>query len=269
MSMLSRRKVLASLGVFGGAAALGGCNRQGEVGHVASAAEPVSPQAPAAFEYSRLDPLAIGATAYRLYPDGSCMYAIFASVVQALGEKVGEPFRSFPVSMMRYGEGGISGWGTTCGVVNGAAALVGLLHGEKAKEGREGLINEFCAWYEQAALPVFAPKADDALVIEPSAAGSLLCHVSVSRWQEASGCNAFSPEKRERCRRLTADGAIKIVEILNRYIEGCAPSAAITAEVQACIDCHGVKNARDAMVKMDCGACHEFSGPHPLGATGK
>ena len=147
-----------------------------------------------------------------------------------------------------------------------AAALIGLFHREKAKELREAMIAEFCSWYETTALPSFVPEkpqwADEAV---PSVAGSVLCHVSVAKWQKASGFEAFSTEKKERCRRLAADGAAKIVELLNRR---CADPkcefAPIKAEVKACIDCHGPRELGDAMGKMQCSVCHDFGGAkHP------
>lgn len=60
--------------------------------------------------------------------------------------------------MMRYGDGRVGGWSTPCGVVDGAAALIGLFQSEKAKEKREELITEFCIWYEHSALPQYQPE---------------------------------------------------------------------------------------------------------------
>jgi hypothetical protein len=124
MQKLNRRRVLASLGAMGGSAWLTGCGRQlpadseasapqsVEVARTTEAVEPV-PSAKAAVEqlavasrdwtYRPLDPEAVGQLAYEIYPKGSCMYSVFGSVMMQLADKVGEPFRSFPIDMMRYG----------------------------------------------------------------------------------------------------------------------------------------------------------------------
>mgnify|MGYP005831918331 CR=1 FL=1 len=98
--------------------------------------------------------------------------------------------------------------------------------------------------------------------------GSLLCDVSVARWSKVSGCEAFSVEKKERCRPLDADGAARIVELLNSRGVGVHRSTALSPETKACIDCHGPKELADLMGKMDCAACHQFSGPHPIVSSG-
>ena len=57
----------------------------------------------AAWIYSKLEPRKAADIAYRLYGEGSCMYAVFGAVIQQLAEKVGEPYNSFPLHMMKYG----------------------------------------------------------------------------------------------------------------------------------------------------------------------
>jgi hypothetical protein len=70
-------------------------------------------------------------------------------------------------------------------------------------------------------------------------------------------------EKKERCRRLAADGAARIVEILNRTAEDGVEAIGLTPEVQSCLDCHGRQEQADAMGKMQCAACHSFQEEHP------
>jgi hypothetical protein len=269
MKAISRREVFASLGVLGGSTLLAGCRGASLGEGNASAGEPESAHDPPAgpvprWNYVQLDPRTVAETAYRIYPDGGCMYAVVGSVIHTLAEEAGEPFRSFPVAMMRYGDGGIGHWGSLCGVINGGAALIGLFQSEKEKQQREAQITELCVWYETSWLPQHEPAepkwADEA---EPSVAGSVLCHVSTARWCEASGCEAFSMEKKERCRRLATDGAVKVVDILNRRLEGRSEFRELTQPVQACIDCHGKQDLADAMGKMNCGTCHQFDDEHP------
>ena len=256
MTSIDRRNALASLGLLGGTSLLGGY-----VGRVSGQ----SAASPPKWAYMKLDPHAVADHAYEMYADGGCMYAIVGSVMHALAAKAGEPFRSFPYAMMRYGNAGVGGWGSLCGIVNGCAALIGLFQDEKERKRRDELLSEICVWYELTPLPVYKPNkpawADE---VASSAAGSLLCHVAVSNWCRDAGRDVMSGERRERCRRATVDGVIRVVELLNRNLEDphCA-CLGITPEVQACIDCHGPKKLDDAMGKMNCVSCHGFEGEHP------
>jgi hypothetical protein len=70
--------------------------------------------------------------------------------------------------------------------------------------------------------------------------------------------------KKERCRRLAADGVMKTVEILNRKAKhGTSEFTGLTPEVNACIKCHGRDQRADVMGKMNCASCHQFEGKHP------
>jgi len=270
MNKVNRRSLLASLGAFGGTAALCGYAGMAATEPNSPVDEPDDPRnlskLPARdWKYVKLDPAVVAERAYRIYPEGGCMFAVAGSVIGTLADQVGEPYRSFPVEMMRFGDGGVGGWGSLCGVINGSSALIGLFHSEKSKETREALITELCAWYEQTPLPKYAPAdpqwADEA---DPSVAGSILCHISTARWCEASAYEAFSMEKKERCRRLATDGAMKVVELLNRKVDDDACEfAGLAPEVKSCVDCHGKRELADAMGKMSCGTCHQFEGKHP------
>lgn len=130
---LTRRVALSSLGLISGGILASGCTK-GLVAPVS--AEPVTPaangnglgassEADHGWKYAPLNAEEIADRAYAMYPDGGCMYSMVGSVISALAERFGEPFSQFPYSMMRYGEGGLGKWGSLCGVVNGAAALIG------------------------------------------------------------------------------------------------------------------------------------------------
>ncbi len=246
--MASRRELLGGLGLAGGGLLLGLRAGAAESG---------------AWRYHRLDPEATAALSYRIYPDGGCMYAMVRSVVGSLAEAHGEPYRSFPFDMMRYGEGGVGGWGSVCGVVNGAAALVGLFYGGQEQPEREQVIQAFGEWYQRTALPRYLP-ADPALPGEVAAcvAGSVICHLSLGRWAAASGESVYSPAKRERCRRLTADGTAHLVEQLNQLLDP-ARAAAAESSAAACLACHGKGARADAFGKMDCTPCHDPGEAHP------
>ncbi|TWU35710.1 Split-Soret cytochrome c precursor [Novipirellula aureliae] len=257
MIQINRRKAFMSFGMIGGSMFAG----RSDAGFGAATTQS---SAASLWNYKKLNPDDVADRAYRIYPDGGCMYSVVGGVLGALADKVDEPFRSFPIEMMRYGDGGMGGCGSLCGVINGGSAVIGMFHHEKPKEQREAMIAELVVWYESTPLPKYEPEnprwADDA---PSSVAGSILCHISTNRWFEASGREAFSMEKKERCRRLAADGANKVVQLLNRDLDGVPILGELTPQVQSCIKCHGKEGMGKTMVKMSCGSCHPFEGGHP------
>jgi hypothetical protein len=267
---VSRRKILTSVGLAAGASLLAGCEDtlQGSPPQAkAATSESNKPGSrditvgTAAWQYVKLDPAEAAAQAYRLMSEGGCMYGVFAGILSLLARSHGEPFRSFPVHMMKYGEGGVGLWGSLCGTLNGGAAIIGLF--ERDKQRRESLIAELFSWYERTALPNYRPKQKDAQASSRSVAGSVLCHVSVGKWCKASGEEMGSPEMKERCRRLTADVAAKVVELLNGHLQTPCKFAGLSPEVNSCLSCHG-KERKDTLSKMQCGSCHQqLSTKHP------
>lgn len=267
---VSRRQLLGSIGLLGGASLLTGCGGALEGASSPEKAVPSDTAATSlpelktgnAWRYARLDPAAVAAEAYRLMSEGGCMYGLFASVMAAMAQRQGEPYLSFPVHMMKYGEGGVGLWGSLCGNVNGGAAIIGLFTPEK--EQREQLIAELFSWYESAELPKYRPKdADDSSPFPTSVARSVLCHVSAGKWCRTTGDEIGGPEMKERCRRLTADVAGKAVELLNATLQSSCKFAGLDAEVKSCMSCHG-KELHDTIGKMQCTACHQQpSKKHP------
>jgi hypothetical protein len=215
--------------------------------------------------YHKLDPVGTANLAYKAYDAGSCMYAVVHSVLSQLAVKFGEPYASFPTHMMKYGHGGVGGYGTLCGALNGAAALIGLFVAEK--ETRDALINDLFRWYEDTPLPILKP---DTAVLDftppTSTCRSTLCHVSTTCWAQVSGYRAKSKERGERCRRLSGDVADKVTAIMNQY----ADSAYITASqddetTHTCITCHDKEGkVGNTSTKMTCTACHTKSLGHRL-----
>jgi hypothetical protein len=242
--------------VLGGAAGAG-------LALTAGAGELVSP-APRGMRslpwpYGPLDPDATGERAFRSYLKGHCMYGTFDAVVGQVAERLGEPYASFPFDMFVYGAGGVQGWATLCGALNGCAAAFQLL-----AEKPEPLTDALFAWYEREALPDFVPKAAK-LPNVPSVAGSPLCHASISSWCAASGKKSYSAERKERCGVLTASVARRAVQLLDLQRAGKALPVALDEPSAKCAGCHehgGVlENTRS---KMACGGCHFHLGSkHP------
>ena len=207
--------------------------------------------------YAPLDPDTTAERAYKYYYEGHCMYGVFKSIVSQLAELKGQPYDSFPFYMMRYGAGGVAGWGSLCGGLNGGAAVTGLF--TKTEEQRRLLIDELFRWYEKTELPLYVPKkAKLKMEMARSISNSILCHTSVSKWCKASGYRAFSNQHLERCACLTADMAKMTVEILNSNFQRQFIAAhSLSEEAKTCNFCHAKGGEReDSVTKMNCSACH-------------
>jgi len=267
---MDRRKALKIMtGMIAGGGAVG-------VGILTTAFKPKVPaaekpqklaygQGESAPAYSQLDPVATAELAYQSYDQGSCMYATFKSIVSQLADQVGEPFTSFPCQMMKYGHGGIGGYGTVCGALNGAAALIGLLVPDK--KNQDHLIESLFRWYEGSQLPQFSPT-NPLLDFTPptSISNSVLCHASNSIWSEASGYEIKTKQRKERCRRLTADVVTQTVTILNQFFSNNFMTSANANEtVRTCMTCHGKEGKLgNTSGKMHCSTCHSESLGHRL-----
>lgn len=223
--------------------------------------------------YVKLDMETVRKKGHAKYYEGDCCFGAFAGIVEALQEVVGFPFTQVPMKMMEFGAGGVAGWGTTCGSLIGASAAINLVT-DKATAAK--LVGELLAWYSQTPFPsqtsnkyavehaflVKEYKSDKEL--PQSVSNSPLCHVSVTKWCQASGMASGSKERSERCGRLTGDVAAKAVELLNANLAGSFASAfKLSDETQGCMTCH-TKGENFAMGqftqgKMECTSCHE---PH-------
>ena len=250
--ILTRREVLGAVGIAAGSCALSSCAME-EIGSFPDGTgKRVFP-----WKYTELDPDITASMAYSNFDKGHCMYAAFSSAISQLADEYGQPYRSFPVEMMRYGAGGVGGWGSLCGAVNGSAALISLF--VKKEEDLKQLVDELFLWYQQTELPVYVPhKPALNIEIAKSVSSSVLCHVSVSRWCKVSGHKTFTKPQKERCKRLTADTAKKTVEILNAHFTSRFAAARQHDEnTRQCMPCHTKgSELQNTCGKMSCTSCH-------------
>ncbi|MEO2068705.1 MAG: C-GCAxxG-C-C family protein [Desulfurobacteriaceae bacterium] len=195
------------------------------------------------YPYVKLNPEKVAKRAYHYYHKGHCAYSVFASILDELKEKVGRPYTYIPSELYVYGKGGIVGWGTVCGTLNGACGIISLTCKDYGK-----VIDALFDWYTKTKLPTFVPPGKAAY--PTSVSNSPLCHVSVMKWCKAA-TNHFgryiaynSKERSERCARLSASVAYKTVELINAYHDGTFVP---------------VKIKGFQKTKMDCRECHSFS----------
>ena len=205
--------------------------------------------------YAELDPEAVRERAYAAYYEAGCAYGAFEGLIGELRANVGVPYTFMPTHMMEYGKGGVVGWGTICGALNGASAVMSLV-----TESYGSLAKELVGWYTRTALPTFQPASPKLDLDTSSVAGSPLCHASVSKWCNEAGYAANAPERAERCARLTADVAGHAATLLNHFAAGTfTPAWSRSDEVDNCMSCHGFgqEPEGDVLTEMNCLDCHD------------
>jgi len=239
--------------------------------------EIVKPIPPLPWKYVALDVETTRKLGHKGYYEGECCLGALSAILPQLVEKVGYPFDQFPAAVIRFGAGGMAGWSTTCGALVGSSVAISLVVDPKDVNT---LVNELFGWYTQTAFPsdlsnqygstkqflVAADKLKSDKVLAQSVSKSPLCHVSVTEWCKASQMASGSPERAERCARLTGDVAAHAVELLNAYFAGAfTASYKPSAEAQACTTCHtiGTNYAAGNFTrgKGECLSCHQ---PHEL-----
>ncbi len=199
------------------------------------------------YPYVKLDPKKVADKAYEGYYKGECAYGVFSSIIDELKVKVGAPYTGIPSEIFHYGGGGVAGWGTVCGALNAAAAIFNLTCKDFKK-----MIDTLYQWYQTAELPDYVPSQGP-FCKQPypkSVSQSPLCHVSVQRWCKVAtiyykeDVPYKSKRRSERCARLSASVARKVVEMLNEYHFG---KLSFT------------KVKESEKTKMDCKICHEIT----------
>ena len=262
MKMSNRRAFL-----FGSSqtAVLGGL--LGGVGAPKVSAEPSGPP-PLPWAYAPLDSEWVRKRVHQLYSGKECCAGSFTALIEALRDRVGAPYDTVPCDMMLYGAGGVAGFASLCGALNGSCAAISLACD---KDQALAVITELLSWYSGATLPSDTSNGyamnggyfdDDTYTIREalpqSVAGGELCHMSVSNWCEKSGFASGSKERSERCARVAGDVAAKAVELLNALHAGeFVASTPLPADASGCRECHAKSETSSTRGKGDCIVCHE------------
>lgn len=251
----SRRQMLKGAGVIAATAAVS------HVGGLLSAAHAEqSPMEKWPWPYVKLDPAATAEIAYQEWYRVYCGDAVISSVFGQLREKVGEPYKSFPIDAFVFLEGGMVSWGTVCGSNAGANIVANLIIGPRTAGAEEGHLigSEIMEWYCNAAMPIYEPKMPKFIGELPhTISESPLCHVSVGKWMAVSGKAISSPERKDRCARTAASVAYRLVELLNawhddeyEYSGAWKPISDHGINAQPnCMECHGSGVPQAPLVK--------------------
>jgi len=243
---MSRRQMMIGTGALAAGTALAGLGGWVKNAQAAGGSTEKWP-----WPYVKLDPQETAEICYKEWYRVFCGCAVINSVFSQLREKVGEPYKSFPADAFVFLEGGQVGWGTICGSPAGANIVANLIIGPRIAGAHEGhqISADNMDFYSKANMPVFVPKNPkiDPSKIVHTVSDSPLCHISVGKWMKASGLPLKSPERKDRCARVAASSAYRLVEMLNAWHDGtyeptndfsCSKENGITGQYN-CTDCHG------------------------------
>ncbi|NOX79796.1 MAG: hypothetical protein GXP57_01650 [Deltaproteobacteria bacterium] len=199
------------------------------------------------YKYTKLDPKEVGRITYENYFKRWCASSIVAGFVEPLRKKVGGLWKSYPIDAMRWAHGGLAGWGATCGTLNGAGAVIGLVTNNT--DTAEEMVNDLAFYYSYTELPSYAPaKIIKAKIHNMTLAGTIICHISVGRWMRSEDVSFLSDARAERCARMAANIAMETAGMLNDWSDGkYKPKHKLLFNLAAngitsqnnCMDCHG------------------------------
>ena len=159
------------------------------------------------------------------YSDGGCCAGVVGGILDTMAEQNGGyPYNQIPAKMFGNGAGGY-GAATLCGSLGGACAVIGLFC--DVQDAR-ALRDELYAWYKTYAFPAYQPEMESITTV----ANSILCADSVGTYMAATGYAMSDPGRLARCAGVTADVAVKAIELLNVHFgfEAAAPAEEAPAE---------------------------------------
>ncbi len=199
--------------------------------------------------YKKLDIDEVGKIAYETYFPKFCSQTIATSIFGPLREKIGKPYTTFPLEAFFWAHGGIEGWGTVCGTLIAVGFVSSLIAGEK--DGRN-IINDVMYWYSDNYIPIYKPKEPiKASIKSTTKSGTPICHISVGKWMEKEGVGFFTPQRNERCARLSADIAMQTTRLLNAWADGkYKPAHELLADLKQT----GITGGTPFL--LSCGECH-------------
>jgi hypothetical protein len=278
-SRMSRRKFLVGAGTVVGAAGITGLglNKFASDAQAAGDALPwFYPQNPG----DQPNPEAVARKAYEIYHGGGrgCAEAVWGAFVDTLAAypEASGTWATLPLNIFRFGGGGVGGWGTLCGTLNGAAGILGMVIANGTHRGT--LTDAIFQFYAQTALPTndaylssqgqlgnlgaWAPATMPLQNVPTSVADSPLCHSSLVQWTMATGIKNSSPGQKDRCSKACFDVSFKLTELINTYFAAITETAtpapddvSLDPSVYACRMCHVTYTG----ARMNCTSCHDMT----------
>jgi hypothetical protein len=274
-NLMSRRKFLAGAGLVLGAASVSGVALLNDPEPAAAVNDvPLPwPYPTSAADQPVPEVLARKAFDMHRYQGFACAEAVWWPFVDALSAANPSTWGTLPRKMFQYGGQGIKGWGTICGTLNAASAVIGMAVGTAAHQNT--LTDAMFMYYSQTALPTnnawksyqkalglstdwtFAVPANAPIENAPtSIADSPLCHSSLIQWTMVTDKPNGGADQKDRCAKACFDVTYKLAELLNAYWVMTAPSplpAPVDPAVAACGACHVTYTP----AKMACWSCHD------------
>jgi len=272
--MLSRRTFLAGAGAVLGLVLVPAALSKPEVAEAAALKD-------FPWSYTPLDAEKVARRAYEVYYAAGCHEATWWPIVEALAASdladAATTWGTLPKNIMKYGGGGVAGWGTLCGTLNGSCAVI-------AAVGAPGkLSDEAMQYYAETPIPTNGvdssirggdwtpagtnvPAAGPLVNVPTSIAHSQLCHASLSQWTMTTGSADGTREQKDRCGKACYDMVFKTVTMLNAWkASGAVPAGTLDHTVAECqTACHTAPIAKG---KMACDSCHDEIPTHAT--TGK
>jgi hypothetical protein len=246
-----------------------------------------------------LDPKACARQALEIYRGkwaghSACCEATYWPIVGVFAARFPTTWGLVPAGMFNYGGGGVNAYGSICGCPNGASALLSQIGATTAVK------MNFMSWYEKTALPTNAAYTDFASGtwtpggsatggwgltfgtpsnqlatpldnIPKSAAGEILCHVSLTKWRAAADkwTGVLQQDAQsERCAKLCYDAVFYLATLINSWKAGATIDGSVSpaASATGCKNpsCHGSSplaecDAVTAQGSMNCAPCHSLS----------
>ena len=262
--LLSRRTFLTGAGAVLGLAAVPAVLNKPAVAEAAALK-------PFPWSYTTLDAEKLARRAYEVYYSSACGEATWWPIVEALAASsladAATTWGTVPKDMMKFMGGGVAGWGTLCGTLNGSCAII-------AAVGAPGKISdEAMLYYAETPIPtkgtdasmrkgdwtpagLKVPADGPLLNVPTSTAHSQLCHASLSQWTLTTGAGEGTREQKDRCGKACYDMVFKTVTMLNAWHANptALPAGTLDPSVAACAPCHTTPIAKG---KMACDSCHD------------
>lgn len=265
---ISRRNFLAGAGAVMGLAVAPSVLSRPEVAEAAASKD-------FPWSYTVLDADKVARRAYETYYSSGCMEATWWPIVEALAASsipdAATTWGTVTKNMMKYGGGGVGGWGTLCGTLNGSCAVMGAIgapskmideqmqHYANTPIPSRGVENSIAAGWVPAGTNVPAAPLVNVMT---STAHSQLCHASLSQWTMKTGVADGTIQQKDRCGKACYDMVFKAVTMLNAWkASGVIPAGILDHTIADCqTACHTTPIAKG---KMACDSCHdEEAGRH-------